>query len=65
MFPSDDSGARRGLQRLLGRAESLGKGEEQSLAAHFGSQRGYLYFLNLGWRLLQEGLIEPAVPYDQ
>ena len=60
VFPSDDAGARRGLLRLLGREEALGKGEEQKLAARFGNQRGYLYFLNLGWRLLQEGIIEPT-----
>ncbi|MHB1416404.1 MAG: DNA-3-methyladenine glycosylase family protein [Chloroflexota bacterium] len=60
VFPSGDVGVRRGLARLLGREQPLAVDEEQPLAARFGEQRGLLYFLSLGWRLLQEGLIEPA-----
>ena len=60
VFPSGDVGVRRGLARLLGQEQPLSADEERPLAALFGEQRGLLYFLSLGWRLLQEGLIEPA-----
>jgi DNA-3-methyladenine glycosylase II len=60
VFPSGDVGARRGVARLLGLDRPLTPAEEAPLLARFGEQRGYLYFLSLGWRLLQAGLIEPA-----
>lgn len=60
VFPSGDVGVRRGLARLLGQEQPLSAGEEGPVAARFGEQRGLLYFLSLGWRLMQEGLIEPA-----
>lgn len=59
VFPPGDVGAARGLGSLLGRGhEARLRVAVERAAEH----RGYLYFCALGSRLLDRGLIRPAMP---
>ena len=60
VFPPGDVGAAKGLRMLMGIEPSA---DIDPIVAHFGDQRGYLYFHVLGRSLLERGLIHVA-PVD-
>jgi 3-methyladenine DNA glycosylase/8-oxoguanine DNA glycosylase len=57
VFPPGDVGAVRGLTQLLRLATPA---KLAGIVEHFGSTRGYLYFLSLAASLLHKGLIRSA-----
>jgi DNA-3-methyladenine glycosylase II len=60
VFPAGDSGADRALRTFFVLTEAEAPTRIAALLAHLGDQRGYLYFCMLGWRLLRQGIINPA-----
>ena len=54
VFPPDDTGAARNLATLPGRSALFSRVETSAFAARFEDQRGYLYFIFLGNRLMAD-----------
>ncbi len=61
VFPPGDVGAQHNLARLLAIDPSTARANLPVAIEQMGSMRGFLYFYALGWRLLQEELITPAI----
>jgi len=57
VFPADDIGGRRGLQKWLGIDELLDYAKTKSIVDRWGSYAGFVYFHLLMNRLVQEGYL--------